>query len=146
MLEDSNFLVRQYAIHALFQCGGTQIVDLLIEMLKEDEVHYISVSVLGAIDDERALPFLVKVKSDTSNKIRRGLTIEVLENRLCALAGAFRGSESLSQREDRVREYHTAMEKLYFLEWDGSLDIECELPDKVMPTKYLQRSGIAHHF
>jgi hypothetical protein len=66
--------------------------------------------------------------------------LNALESKLCILASSWRGSwgDPLKQ-EEIVREYHTTMEKLYSLGWDAVLDIDCELPDRLMPEEYLRR-------
>ncbi len=62
-----------------------------------------------------------------------------LEMNLCDLAGAWRGNWGDPDRQaEFVREYHATMAKLYELGWDGTIDLECELPRELMPEKYMQ--------
>jgi hypothetical protein len=58
-----------------------------------------------------------------------------LEFHLCDLAGSW-GERS---EEEIVSEYHATMAELYSLGWDGTLDVECELPREFMPDKYVRR-------
>lgn len=63
-----------------------------------------------------------------------------LELLLCDLAGTWRGSwGDPNRQEELVREYHATMAKLYSLGWNGALDVECELPDELMPEEYVRR-------
>lgn len=63
-----------------------------------------------------------------------------LENRLADLAGEWRGvRRGVDGQDDIVREYHEIMEKLYSLGWDGILNIDDELPDRLMPEEYRRR-------
>ncbi len=64
-----------------------------------------------------------------------------LEFHLNGLAGIWRSKwGDLQRQEEIVREYHATMTKLYALGWDGSLDMECELPERLMPAEYLRRN------
>lgn len=139
MLQDPEPLVSNYAINALFQCGGTKTVELLLAALRRDENSRIAASVLAAVSDDCATQFLEQAKHQHTDKVDPELTIAVLEIRLCAFAGAFRGSSDLSEQERIVHEYHAVMNKLYFLGWNGGIDLECELPEEFMPEEYLQR-------
>ncbi len=58
-----------------------------------------------------------------------------LESWLGELAARWRGTWD----QNIVDEYHTTMTRLYELGWDGRLDIESELPDRLMPEEYLSR-------
>jgi hypothetical protein len=63
-----------------------------------------------------------------------------LEDRLGYLAGEWGGvRRGVDRQDDIVKEYHQTMQKLYELGWDGVLDIDCELPDRLMPEEYLKR-------
>jgi hypothetical protein len=63
-----------------------------------------------------------------------------LEENLCRLASEWRnGPRDLEWRSRVWREYQLTMDQVYSMGWDGSLDVECELPDEFMPDKYLQR-------
>lgn len=64
-----------------------------------------------------------------------------LEIHLCDLAGSWRGSWGNVHRQEEIRkEYHATMTKLYSLGWwDGTLDVECELPENLMPEEYVRR-------
>jgi hypothetical protein len=67
--------------------------------------------------------------------------LRALEFRLCDLAGTWRASWGDPQRQEEiVQAYHTTMAELYSIGWDGRLDIECELPDRLMPKAYLRRN------
>lgn len=58
-----------------------------------------------------------------------------LETHLGNLAALWRSTWDQSV----VDEYHATMAHLYELGWDGRLDIESELPDRLMPIDYLRR-------
>ncbi len=63
-----------------------------------------------------------------------------LEMSLCDLAGTWRESWGEPDRQaELVREYHATMTKLYALGWDGTLDLECELPEEHMHEEYIRR-------
>jgi hypothetical protein len=63
-----------------------------------------------------------------------------LEFHLGNLAAMWRGSKGMPERRrEIVKEYHDTMAKLYSLGWDAILDIDCELPDELMPEEYLRR-------
>ncbi|MCP4536697.1 MAG: hypothetical protein GY832_06080 [Chloroflexi bacterium] len=47
---------------------------------------------------------------------------------------------NLEQQEEIVREYHATIAKLYTLGWDGAVDVECELPDELVPEEYWRRN------
>jgi hypothetical protein len=61
--------------------------------------------------------------------------LDRLEGYLSNLAALWRGT----YRQDVVEKYHATIARLYELGWDGTLDIDSELPDEFMPKKYLQR-------
>ncbi len=58
-----------------------------------------------------------------------------LESYLGELAARWRGTWD----QEIVKEYHAILAQLYALGWDGRLDIESELLDRLMPEEYLQR-------
>jgi hypothetical protein len=63
-----------------------------------------------------------------------------LEMNLGDLAETWRGNWGNPDRQaEMVREYHATMAKLYALGWDGTIDLECELPEELMPEEYLRR-------
>ena len=69
--------------------------------------------------------------------------IENLERKLSYLAYQWRGQHSSGQLEAAqltVKEYHLIFERLWKLGWDGEgLLPDMELPDKLMPTYFLER-------
>ncbi|MCA9919120.1 MAG: hypothetical protein KC445_14260 [Anaerolineales bacterium] len=65
--------------------------------------------------------------------------LRALEFRLGNLAAEYREHISPEDDEQAIREYHATMDKLYKLGWDAVLDIESELPDKLMPEEYRKR-------
>lgn len=63
-----------------------------------------------------------------------------LEIHVCDLAGAWRESwGDPHHQEEIVDEYHATIAKLYSLGWEGTLDVECELPEELMPDEYMRR-------
>ena len=68
--------------------------------------------------------------------------IDKLEVRLSRLAMKWRSSHSQKELEDAskiVAEYHTTMNQLWSLGWDGSdLLPDSELPDELMPKYFLE--------
>lgn len=63
-----------------------------------------------------------------------------LELRLCDLAGIWRCRCGGSQQEQQImKEYHTTVKELYRLGWDGCIDVECHLPQNLMPEEYKER-------
>ena len=58
-----------------------------------------------------------------------------LESYLGELAARWRGTWD----QAIVEEYHATLARLYELGWDGRLDIESELPDRLLPKEYLER-------
>jgi len=64
-----------------------------------------------------------------------------LEFRLGDLAGLWRRMHGdQSQQDALVKEYVIIIAQLYSLGWDAVLDIESELPDRLMPDEYLKRN------
>lgn len=64
-----------------------------------------------------------------------------LEFQLGDLAELWRGSFGDDNRQSQlVDEYHSILTRLYHLGWDSELDIESELPDRLMPQEYLRRN------
>ena len=68
--------------------------------------------------------------------------LRALEFQLGNLAADYRMHKSPAHDKQIVKEYHDTMKKLYQLGWDAVLDIESELPDKLMPEEYRKRHPI----
>jgi hypothetical protein len=65
-----------------------------------------------------------------------------LEFSLGDLAAQWRGSYDSPELQEQIRsEYTATLLKLYELQWDSVLDVESELPDRLMPIEYLKRHG-----
>lgn len=65
-----------------------------------------------------------------------------LEFYLGDLAARWRGSyDRPDVQEALVREYWAVLNQLYALGWDSLLDIESELPDRLMPEEYMRRNS-----
>lgn len=62
-----------------------------------------------------------------------------LEFLLGDLAAQWREYESPEKQSEIVREYHSIMESLYELGWDGYLGWDSELPTGLMPEQYLKK-------
>jgi len=64
-----------------------------------------------------------------------------LQIKLGGLAVEWRGLHHRGdeKQNDIVTQYHETMKRLYELGWDDILDIDAELPDKLMPQEYLRR-------
>ena len=78
--------------------------------------------------DEKQLPVLVE---PADKEIHR------LLERLAHLAKEWRAGSR--ERALVVREYHEVYRQLESLGWNGSIDLEDELPDEWMPAQYLTR-------
>ncbi|HRV96086.1 MAG TPA: hypothetical protein P5526_28295 [Anaerolineae bacterium] len=59
-----------------------------------------------------------------------------LEFLLGDLAAQWREYESPERQNEIVLEYHSVMERLYELGWDGFLDWDSELPTELMPEQH----------
>jgi hypothetical protein len=67
-------------------------------------------------------------------------SLRQLEFELCDIAAQFRGwADDSNKRQEIIEEYHSVVAKLYTLGWDAILDMECELPEDVMPLEYKHR-------
>lgn len=85
-------------------------------------------SIVGDIEsDGRIYPGLYQKM--ISPEVSKRLILDELEKILCSLAGAWR------QNKDYlfVEKYREVMERMFELGWNGVLDVECELPDELMP-------------
>jgi hypothetical protein len=61
------------------------------------------------------------------------------EAELCDLAAQWRNvSRGLNRQAEVVREYHTIFTMMIQRGWRGRVDIECELPDELMPELYFK--------
>jgi len=69
------------------------------------------------------------------------LALRRLEFRLGDLAARWREAYARpGDREHEIhREYVATLERLYELGWDAVLDMESELPDRLLPAEYLRR-------
>lgn len=76
---------------------------------------------------------------NSSNVKNTNQQSQELWEQLCTLAGKWWGSTDLEEREQLVKFYHETMQNLYDTGWDGVMDVECMLPDKLMPQKYIER-------
>jgi hypothetical protein len=64
-----------------------------------------------------------------------------LEDELQILSRVFRGMRGNPEKQEEIaQEYQKVLEQLYELGWDGSLDLQSELPSKYMPERYLQQN------
>jgi hypothetical protein len=69
------------------------------------------------------------------------LVLRELEWHLCSLACDWAANLADPERQGEiVHEYHSTMAKLYSFGWDGTVDLECELPDELMPEEYRRRN------
>jgi hypothetical protein len=59
--------------------------------------------------------------------------IEALELALSRTASNWRATKDA----EYVKQYHDIYHKLRSLSWDGGIDVEAELPDRLMPQEYL---------
>jgi hypothetical protein len=66
-------------------------------------------------------------------------TLEALEVKLGSLAAQWRGSDD----PKFVEQYHAVYECLVALGWDDSIDIEDQLPTRLMPQHYVNRMRVA---
>ena len=70
-----------------------------------------------------------------------------LEYKLCMLAGEWRllqktHPDGYTERlQEIVKEYHQLIEELFNLQLDSELDVECLLPKKFMPERYMEKWG-----
>lgn len=73
------------------------------------------------------------------------MELDQLEFRLSDLAALWRGSFGDPAYQDEiVQEYRTILARLYELGWDSVLDIDSELPNKLLPEEYLRRNPRSH--
>ncbi len=75
--------------------------------------------------------------------------LKKLEFHLGHLAAYWRGSgDNQVLSAEIVKEYHSTMAKLYELGWDGELNYDSELPERLMPHEYWKRAvcGFAAHW
>ena len=66
-----------------------------------------------------------------------------LEFLLGDLAAEWREYESPERQNEIVLEYHSVMERLDELGWDGFLDLDSELPDELLPERYRKKLNIS---
>lgn len=57
-----------------------------------------------------------------------------LEDQLFQLARSWRKT----RKPELVKEYHSVMEQMFQLGWNGHLDLACELPYELMPKIYFE--------
>jgi hypothetical protein len=66
---------------------------------------------------------------------------DYLLSRLGHLAYRWRGSSSNPELQEQiVLQYHATVQALYELGWDDIIDIDSELPEPLMPERYLMRN------
>lgn len=64
-----------------------------------------------------------------------------IELRVCSLASHWRGNRDNPEAQRAiVLEYEEAIKTLYSLGWDGELDVDCILPEELMPAEYVARN------
>lgn len=67
-------------------------------------------------------------------------TLRYLERQLSILAAQWRGNWEKPAKQDQImHEYHDIMHQLWSKGWDSELDIDSELPDRLMPQEYLEK-------
>ncbi|MBZ0280736.1 MAG: hypothetical protein K8L97_08335 [Anaerolineae bacterium] len=64
--------------------------------------------------------------------------LNTLENKLSDLAALWRGRKHQSEADEIVRKYHAILNCMIELGFREGLDVESELPDRLMPQAYLQ--------
>lgn len=60
---------------------------------------------------------------------------DALQHQLSELAGEWR----TTKRDETVQQYHAVLKTLMLMGWRGSLDVENELPDELLPYDYLHQ-------
>ena len=69
------------------------------------------------------------------------MTIQALEIKLGQLAAKWRGnSNDPVLQAEIVQQYHAVVQHLYEFGWDDVIDIESELPERLMPKTYLEHN------
>jgi len=66
-----------------------------------------------------------------------------LQAYLGTLAGMWRHARRTNDHQrqhELVQAYHATLARLYELGWDDGLDIDAELPDRLMPEEYFHRA------
>jgi len=67
-------------------------------------------------------------------------TLRALQLSLSKLVGEWAQHKHNQEEAERiVGEYHDIVARLYSLGWDGYIDIEAQLPKRLMPEEYLRR-------
>ena len=64
--------------------------------------------------------------------------LQEFEHIVCELAMHFRDARTDLERNRIVSKYQDALRKLINLGWKESLLVDCELPDRYMPTEYFE--------
>jgi hypothetical protein len=64
-----------------------------------------------------------------------GAEIEALELKLSRTASKWRETKDA----EYVKQYHDIYHKLRSLGWDAGIDVDAELPDRLMPQEYLDQ-------
>ena len=67
-------------------------------------------------------------------------TLRALQFSLSKLVGQWAQNRHNQEKVERiVSKYHDVVQRLYSLGWDGYIDIEAQLPKRLMPEAYVRR-------